>query len=87
MLEKVKALLGITGTYQDTAINGWIKEVQQFLIDGGVPAEIATAETSVGVIARGVSDLWNYGAGDGKLSPYFIQRAVQLSYKGVEKNG
>jgi hypothetical protein len=34
-----------------------------------------------GIVARGVSDLWNYGAADGKLSSYFMQRAAQISYK------
>jgi len=32
-------------------------------------------------VARGVADLWSYGAGGGKLSEYFMQRAIQLSYK------
>lgn len=81
MLEKVKTMLGITGTYQDNTIQGYIDEVKQFLLDGGVDKEIVEEETSVGIIARGVADLWNYGSGGTSLSPYFIQRAVQLSYK------
>jgi hypothetical protein len=84
MLEEVKSLLGITGTYQDTTIQNWINEVKAFLKDGGVQEEVITA----GIVARGVADLWNYGAGDGKLSPYFLQRAAQLSYKdGDVQNG
>lgn len=81
MLEKVKANLGITGTYQDTTIQGWIDEVKQFLIEGGVSRAVVNDETSIGVITIGVKDLWNYGSGDGSLSPYFIQRATQLAYK------
>lgn len=77
MLDRVKALLGITGNYQDNTINEYIIEVREFLADAGVPEQ----STSVGLLARGVSDLWNYGAGDGKLSEYFMQRAAQLSYK------
>ncbi|MCI9366311.1 MAG: hypothetical protein HFJ54_07320, partial [Clostridia bacterium] len=45
--------------------------------------------TSAGIIARGVSDLWNYGSGGTSFSPYFMQRAIQLSGKTVadlEKN-
>ncbi len=80
MLEQVKSNLGITGTYQDATIQGWIDEVKQYLLDGGVRPEVVDAPTSAGVISRGVADLWNYGAGDGKLSPYFKERAVQLSY-------
>lgn len=82
MLEKVKASLGITGTYQDTTIQGYIDEVKAFLIDGG----IAESNISAGIITRGVADLWNYGSGGTSLSPYFLQRATQLSYKS-EKSG
>lgn len=81
MLEKVKANLGITGTYQDTTIQGWIDEVKEFLIEGGVSRAVVDDESSVGIISRGVADLWNYGSGGAKLSPYFKQRAIQLCYK------
>lgn len=77
MLEQVKTALGITGDYQDDTIAEYIAEVKAFLRDAGV----AEANITSGVVARGVSDLWNYGAGDGQLSPYFIQRATQLAYK------
>lgn len=77
LLESVKILLGITGNYMDDTITGYILEVKDFLLDAGVSEKYIGA----GVIARGVSDLWNYGAGDGRLSEYFIQRATQLSYK------
>lgn len=79
MLSKVKAALGVEGTYQDNTISEYISEVVAFLVDAGVSADNITA----GVVARGVSDLWNYGAGNGKLSDYFMQRAAQLSYKGA----
>ena len=78
MLTKVKSALGIEGTYQDSTLSEYIDEVVSFLVDAGVKESAITA----GVVARGVSDLWNYGAGDGKLSEYFMQRAAQLSYKG-----
>lgn len=77
MLEDVKIGLGITGTYQDATISGYIAEVKAFLIDSGVKASNITT----GVVVRGVSDLWNYGAGEGKFSEYFLQRAAQLAYK------
>jgi hypothetical protein len=77
MLAKVKTALGITGEYLDDTLSEYIEEVMDFLADAGVkPSNITT-----GIVSRGVSDLWNYGAGDGKLSPYFMQRAAQLSYK------
>lgn len=77
MLEKVKENLGITGTFQDTTIQGWITEVTSFLKEGGVLEENITE----GIVAIGVKDLWNYGSGNGSFSPYFIQRATQLAYK------
>lgn len=76
-LEGVKAATGITGDYQDDTIQGWFDEVVDFLRDAGVK----DAHITDGIVARGVLDLWNYGAGEGKLSEYFKQRAAQLAYK------
>lgn len=76
-LSDVKTLTGITGGYQDSTVQGWINETEAFLVDAGVKSQNITA----GLVARGVLDLWNYGAGDGKFSEYFIRRAIQLSYK------
>lgn len=81
MLEKVKSNLGITGNYQDETIKGYIEDVKQFLIDGGVNELIVESDEAIGIITRGVADLWNYGAGGASLSPYFIQRATQLALK------
>ena len=77
-LERVKDALGITGNYQDATIQEYIGEVTDFLTDAGVKPENITP----GILARGVSDLWTYGGGGGTLSPYFLQRAAQLAYKG-----
>ena len=77
MLEDVKTALNITGTYQDNTIGEYIDEVVAFLNDAGV----VSSKITPGIVSRGVSDLWNYGAGEGKLSQYFMQRATQLSYK------
>ena len=76
-LTLVKQALGITGSYQDNALQAWINETVAFLQDAGV----ASGNITAGLVARGVADLWNYGAGDGKFSTYFLQRATQLSYK------
>lgn len=78
MLTSVKSALGIEGTYQDSTLTVYIDEVVQFLKDAGV----SESNISAGVVARGVSDLWSYGAGNGKLSEYFMQRAAQLALKG-----
>ena len=58
-------------------------EVKAFLKDAGV----AESNMTSGIIARGVADLWNYGAGEGKLSSYFMVRATQLALKGSVGNG
>lgn len=76
-LTNVKNALGITGTFMDDTLTVWIDETVAFLTDAGV----TTKNITPGIVSRGVADLWNYGAGDGKFSTYFLQRATQLSYK------
>lgn len=76
-LDNVKNALGITGTYQDATLQIYFDEVVSFLVDSGV----SNANITTGIVARGVSDLWNYGGAEGKLSAYFMQRAAQLAYK------
>ena len=82
-LADVKNSLGITGDYQDATVQQWITETVAFLKDAGVPESSITS----GIVTRGVADLWNYGAGDGKLSSYFIMRASQLALKAGANNG
>lgn len=79
MLEKVKTGLGITGTYQDDLLQIYIDEVISYLSSAGVSDDVIQSDASTGIIVRGVSDLWNYGSGGTQLSPYFMQRAVQLA--------
>lgn len=76
-LADVKNALGITGDYQDSTLTVYFNEVVEFLKESGV----AEANLTAGIIARGISDLWNYGGAEGKLSEYFMQRAAQLAYK------
>ena len=61
MLAGVKDALGIGGTYQDNTITQYINEVMDFLKGAGVNMDRVTP----GLVARGVSDLWNYGTGSG----------------------
>lgn len=76
-LEDVKNAIGITGDYQDDTVQQWFDETVEFLTNAGVKSQNIT----VGIVARGVLDIWNYGAGDGKLSDYFMKRAAQLALK------
>ena len=78
MIDDVKNALGVTGNYQDNTLTQYINEVKAFLVDAGVPE----AKITSGIVSRGVADLWNYGAGEGKLSSYFMMRASQLALKG-----
>ena len=82
MLEEVKNALGITGEYQDATLTEYINEVIAFLTDAGVSEENITT----GIVARGVSDLWNYGSGEVSFSDYFMKRVTQLAYHTSEKN-
>lgn len=72
-LDDIKNALNITGTYQDETLTIYMNEVVDFLKKAGVE------NITTGIVARGVSDLWNYGGAEGKLSDYFIQRASQLA--------
>lgn len=80
-LERVKKAIGITGQYHDDALEIYINEVKDILLSAGVRAAVVNSDKAVGAISRGVSDLWNYGAGGGVLSPAFFQRVIQLAYK------
>ncbi len=84
LLKEVKSRLGITGEYQDNTIKGYIEDTKEFLIDAGVKKDIVESASAIGVISRGVSDLWNYGAGEAEFSTYFKQRAAQLCFKEVK---
>lgn len=79
ILSGVKNALGVTGDFMDATISLYIDEVTDYMTNAGVNAALMTA--SVGVIARGVNDLWNNNAGNGKLSPYFYDRVSQLVLK------
>ena len=85
ILTTVKTMLfgTATGTFRDDLLTAYIAEVKDFMLNAGVPSEAITAQTSVGVIALGVNDLWNYQAGGVRLSDYFKQRVTQLALANV----
>lgn len=82
LLIKVKKGLGISGDYQDATLNVHIDEVKQYMLSAGVSQSVIDSPISIGTIIRGVSDLWDYGSGSTGLSPYFIERCIQLREKG-----
>ncbi len=81
LLDKVKTAMMNTGDYQDGAMQIYIDEVLEYIKDAGVPQTVMNSQKIVGVVVRGVSDLWNYGSGEGVLSPYFKERVIQLALK------
>ena len=85
ILTGVKNALGVTGSYMDATISIYIDEVTDYMTNAGVSSGLINA--SIGVIARGVSDLWNNQSGTGKLSPYFYDRVTQLVYKSKTGGG
>lgn len=76
ILAGVKAALGVTSDFMDTTISIYIDDVTDYMSGAGVPDSVIA--TSVGVIARGVNDLWTASSGDAKYSPYFYDRVSQL---------
>ena len=87
LLAAIKDTLNISGEYFDNTLNFYIEEVKAYLTSAGVRVDVLGSTLAVGCIARGVSDLWNYGNGDTKLSEYFYQRADQLRGVEVVANG
>lgn len=81
LVSNIKTRLGITGNYHDDLLAAHAADVKEFLIGAGVSEEIVNSEKSVGVITRGVSDLWDYGSGNGKFSQTFNQMAIQLALR------
>ena len=86
LLKSVKSGLMITTPLFDDVLKIHIRDVKSYLKNAGVKDSVIESEESVGVILRGVSDLWNNGSGDVKFSPYFRDRATQLSLLGGGEN-
>lgn len=47
------------------------------MVSAGIKPEKAMSEECIGLVARGLLDIWNYGSGETKLSPYFKERVSQ----------
>ena len=86
LLMKVKTGLMITTPLFDEVLKLHIDEVKFYLRGAGVSETVVDSEESVGVILRGVADLWNNGSGNVKFSPFFYDRASQLALSGGVTN-
>lgn len=83
ILEEVKKRLAITDESNDGVLSGLIDDVIEYCVSAGVPRETMESAKAYGLITRGVSDLWNMGAGEGKYSDVFTLRLVQLQYEKI----
>ena len=79
ILDEVKTRLSITGTDLDGTIQGMIDDVISYCRSAGLKYTQIVSTRAVGLIARGVADLWNYGAGNGKFSDIFQLRLNQMT--------
>lgn len=77
-LTEVKNGMGITGDHFDAALQIHMDATVAYLKAGGATDATITA----GLVVRGVLDLWNYGAGDGKFSQAFETMANQAALRG-----
>ena len=84
LLNKVKTALLIEGEYHNDMLKLSIDEVLDYMRSAGVPEDTLQSDRIIGAVARGVTDLWNFGSGNGKLSEYFYQRVIQLVKWGVD---
>lgn len=84
-LERIKTLMfgENFGNHHDSTLTGFIEEVIEELVDGGVARDVAESDVAVGCIYVGVNDLWNYSSGGVRHSDYFYKRLIQLSKKKV----
>ena len=82
LLVNVKKGLMINGNQFDDVLNIHISDVKSYLKFAGVDNSRLESNDVVGVILRGVSDLWNNSAGDVEFSPYFYDRVSQLVLSG-----
>lgn len=84
LVSEIKKRLGITGDYHDALLLGYANDTKEYMHSAGVPADVIDGEASVGVICRGVADLWNLSAGNGHFSGLFYQRVIQMALTNWE---
>lgn len=78
LLTKVKTALLLEGDYHNDMLRVYINEVLDYMRSAGVPEDVLQSERVIGAVVRGVTDLWNFGSGNGRLSEYYYQRVIQL---------
>lgn len=84
LLEQVKLRLSITDEFHDEMLKCFIEDTKDYLRAVGITDELLSDKKSLGIIARGVVDLWNNKPSDGSFSSVFYQRAIQLRAEVLE---
>lgn len=80
LLQEIKNRLCITDDFHNDLLNGFANDVKAYLLSAGVRKDVIESEKSIGVIAKGVADLFY----DGKFSEFFYQRAIQLTCEVID---
>lgn len=78
MLNAVKVRLQITNTAFDAMFEQLIGDVVNYIVSAGVDRTVAQSPRAYGAVARGVLDLWNDNAGQGKFSNSFYELVAQM---------
>lgn len=80
ILAAVKTSNLISGAELDGMLTAKIKEVKQYMLSAGVPAEVVESDIAAGVIAIGVTDLYSPQGtgGSAHFSNYFLARVNQM---------
>lgn len=81
MLAGVKQRLGETGSFAetDTVLTDYIADVIDYMSGAGVSDAVIVSH--IGVVARGVDDMFVNGAGSANFSPMFRNMVTQLVYR------
>ena len=78
LVNELKKRLSITDNYHDEMLLTFANDTKDYLKAGGVSSELLESDKALGILARGVIDLWNNTPSGGSFSPVFLQRAVQM---------
>lgn len=81
--EKVLIAGGFT-EYHKEILQTYYDDAIAFLVDAGVPEDIARSDLANGCITRYILDTYSMNSNEVKLSPFFFQRLKQLQRKCLE---
>ena len=87
ILEKVKAGLSVSGTYNDTQLSIKTTAVKQYMLNAGVTQAQIETDLGIATLTVGVMDLWNLSSGEVKLSDafsiYLLPQLMAMSLEAV----